>query len=340
MKVRPHDDLVLLPMADGGEGTLEAFRRGRPGAVLREVQVEGPDNRPVTAPWLSLDDGTAVLEVASTSGITLMNSLRPLDAHTYGLGQAIANAIDNGAKRIIIGLGGSSSTDGGTGALTALGARLGDSDGRELARGGGALNALSTLDLAGLRPLPPEGVLLLTDVTNPLLGPSGAAQVFGPQKGAGSSDIEFLERGLRKLATLLPSRSHDNGAGAAGGTAFGLAAWGATISEGAPVVGHEIGLPHHAADADILITGEGRYDSQSAAGKLPWYVHEVAKMAGARCFLVAGSIATTSNEFDACASLTVLAGTSKAAMNDPLIFLEIAGRELAMRNVEGCPTGR
>ncbi|WP_411374952.1 glycerate kinase [Arthrobacter sp. MPF02] len=328
--IRPHDDVVLLPMADGGEGTLEAFARAHPEAHQHDVTVEGPNDVPTQARWLMLPDGTAVVEVASTSGITLLDRLRPLTAHTYGLGQAIAHALDNGARRILVALGGSSSTDGGAGALTALGARFGTDTGEELSRGGGALADLAALDLAGLRPPPPGGVLVLTDVTNPLLGLAGAAHVFGPQKGANAADIQRLEDGLNKLASLLPAHTSAPGSGAAGGTAFGLAAWGATITAGAPAVGHEIGLPGQVTDADIVITGEGRYDGQSPAGKVPSYVQDVARSAGARCFLIAGAIEEPLTTFAAYASLSAIAGSSQAAMREPLKFLTFAGAQLAL----------
>ncbi|WP_268760429.1 glycerate kinase [Arthrobacter sp. Leaf337] len=149
--IRPHDHIVLLPMANGGEGTIEAFARAHPVAQQHEIIVEGPNDVQTAARWLKLPDGTAVVEVAATSGITLLDRLRPLTAHTYGLGQAIARALDNGAKRIIVALGGSSSTDGGAGALSALRARFGSASGGELPRGGGALEDLARLDLAGLR---------------------------------------------------------------------------------------------------------------------------------------------------------------------------------------------
>lgn len=338
--IRPQDDLVLLPMADGGEGTLMAFARAHPTAQQQEITVDGPSDDPTLALWLKLPDGTAVVELASTSGITLLDRLRPLTANTYGLGQAISHALDNGARRIIVALGGSSSTDGGAGALTALGARFSTASGEELPRGGGGLANLATVDLAGLRPLPPEGVLVLTDVSNPLLGLAGAAHVFGPQKGADVRDIQYLEDGMVKLAALLPASSSAAGSGAAGGTAFGLASWGAAIAAGAPAVGHEIGLPEQVAEADIVITGEGRYDGQSAAGKVPSYVQGVATSAGAKCFLVAGAIDAPVTTFDASASLSIIAGSVEAAMKDPLKLLAFAGAELALNTEPSAFGGR
>ena len=202
--VAPDDDLVEKPMADGGEGTLDAFAASMPGAERVPVTVQGPDDAPVDAAWLRLPDGTAVVELAMTSGITLLDPLRPLDAHTVGFGQAIAAALDDGATRLMLAIGGSSSTDGGVGALTALGAAFLDAQGRPIARGNRGIAELASVDLSGLRPLPPEGALILSDVTNPLLGPFGAAAIFGPQKGATPELIEAMDQHLAKL----PPRVH------------------------------------------------------------------------------------------------------------------------------------
>jgi glycerate kinase len=182
--IAPSDVIVEKPMADGGEGTLDAFAAAVPGSERVPVTVQGPDDRPVDAAWLRLPDGTAVVELALTSGITLLDPLRPLDAHTLGFGQAIAAALDAGARRLLLAIGGSSSTDGGAGALAALGAVFLDAQRRPVRLGNRGVGALARADLSGLRPLPADGALILSDVTNPLLGPFGAAAIFGPQKGA------------------------------------------------------------------------------------------------------------------------------------------------------------
>jgi glycerate kinase len=181
--------------------------------------------------WLELPDGTAVVELALSSGLPLMERLDPLGATTRGLGEVIAAALDAGARALLIGLGGSASTDGGAGALRALGLEVRDADGVALPDGGGALARLADVDRSGLRLPPVGGVRLLSDVTAPLLGPSGAAAVFGPQKGAGPADIAQLETALARWASLLGADlAAIPGAGAAGGTAYGfLAAWGAAI---------------------------------------------------------------------------------------------------------------
>lgn len=332
--VRPEDTLVLMPMADGGEGTLDAFAVAVPGATWMPVTVTGPDDRAVPTHWLLLPDGTGVVELANTSGITLLDPLRPLAAHSTGFGQAIAAALAHGVSRLYLALGGSSSTDGGVGALGALGAVFLDDTGRPVGPGGGALRALASVDLGALPALPPDGAVILSDVTNPLLGARGAAAVFGPQKGADAEQIAALDDGLARLAALLAVDPATPGAGAAGGTAFGLLAWGARLAAGSAAVGEALGVPAAVRGASAVITGEGRFDAQSAAGKVPSYLAGLAADAGARAFLAAGAIDADAldsqpGQFAAAVSLTELAGGTAAAMADPLRWLEVAGARLA-----------
>ncbi|MFF2272309.1 glycerate kinase [Agromyces sp. NPDC058136] len=340
--VRPDDELVLRPMADGGEGTIDAFAAAVPGARRMPITVSGPVGRPVEACWLHLPaaarapgaTGTAVVELAATSGITLLDPLAPLDAHTRGFGEAIAAALDHGVDRVLLALGGSASTDGGAGALTALGAELVGADGGPIPLGGGGLARLSDVRRGGLRPLPAGGAQLLVDVTNPLLGSNGAAAVFGPQKGAGADEVDALEAGLARLAAVLPAGLVDPetpGAGAAGGTGFGLLAWGAVIAPGARTVAETIGLPAALDGAALVITGEGRFDGQSAAGKAPSEVVRLARAAGVPSALVAGAIDAdpAAVGFGASASLSEIAGGGAAAMAEPLRWLKRAGAELA-----------
>lgn len=337
--VRPDDELVLRPMADGGEGTIDAFAAAVPGARRMPITVTGPVDRSIEACWLHLPGaagapGTAVVELAATSGITLLDPLAPLDAHTRGFGEAIAAALDHGVDRVLLALGGSASTDGGAGALTALGAELGGDDGSPVPLGGRGLARLADVRLGGLRRLPAGGAQLLVDVTNPLLGPNGAAAVFGPQKGAGVVEVAALDDGLARFAALLPAGLVDPeapGAGAAGGTGFGLLAWGAVIAPGARTVAETIGLPAALDGAALVITGEGRFDGQSAAGKVPSEVVRLARAAGVPSALVAGAIDAdpAAVGFGASASLSELAGGGGAAMAEPLRWLERAGAELA-----------
>ena len=327
--VRPNDLLIRMPLADGGEGTLDAFEIAVPGAKRVPVSVLGPDDRPVAASWVLLPDNSAVVELAETSGITLLDPLQPLDAHTIGFGQAIAAALDAGVDRVYLAIGGSSSTDGGAGALTALGARFVTADGEPIANGGRGLADLDSVDLSGLRALPAGGAIVLSDVTHPLLGATGAAAVFGPQKGATPADVRVLDAGLARLAALLPADAPTPGAGAAGGAGFGMLAWGATIAAGADAVGEVLHTADAVASASIVITGEGRFDGQSDAGKVPSYVRALAAASSARALLVAGAITAEPIGFAAAVSLTDLAGSPEAAMSSTVRWLREAGAQLA-----------
>lgn len=327
---RPHDGVIQRPMADGGEGTLAAFERAVAGSRRVRVRVTGPHDRIIDAAWLLLPDGTGVVELAATSGIERLERLRPMDAHTAGFGEAIGAALDAGVDRLIVGIGSSASTDGGVGMLTALGAVVTDRAGRPIARGARGLVDVAAIDLSGLRPLPPGGVDVLTDVTSPLLGPAGAASVYAPQKGATGAEIVEMEAGLRRLAALVPDANADAaGSGAAGGTGWALRLWGARIRSGAVTVARLIGLPQGLAAASFVITGEGSFDGSSAAGKVPSLVAALAAEAGVPVALVAGRIDGDTAGFAHAMSLTELAGSATAAIAEPARWLEEAGRRLA-----------
>jgi glycerate 2-kinase len=327
---RPGDDLVCLPLADGGEGTLQVLAATDPGARWHPAAVTGPDGRPVASRWLELGDATGYIELAQASGLPLMAALDPLGAQTVGTGQLIADAAGAGARRIVVALGGSASTDGGTGALAALGARFLDAAGRELPAGGGALRDLASADLTGLRPAPPGGVTCLTDVRSPLLGPGGAAAVFGPQKGADAAQVAILEAGLTRLAQVLGGDPDTPGAGAAGGAGYGLAAWGAGLTPGAAEISRAVGLDRQLSRADLVLTGEGCYDATSGDGKITGTVLAAAARAGVPAVLVAGVIAADLPPGVAAAvALAGLAGGAAQAMASPARWLRAAGRELA-----------
>ncbi|WP_345763670.1 glycerate kinase [Diaminobutyricibacter sp. McL0608] len=342
MSVRPGDVVLPTPMADGGEGTLDAFELAVPGATRIPVMVQGPAGGTVSASWLLLPQsdefpgGVGIVELATTSGITLLDELAPLDAHTLGFGQAIADALDHRVSRLLLAIGGSASTDGGVGALAALGARFSDAQGRPIRLGNRGLGSLARVDLGGLRALPDAGVAILSDVTNPLLGPAGAAAVFAPQKGANEAQVLGLESGLVRLERLVRAerpgvRATTAGAGAAGGTGYGMLAWGATMTPGAGAVGDALGLPSLIAAADVVVTGEGRFDAQSAAGKAPSYVAGLARSAGVRAMLVAGAIEACDVPFDEAVSLVELAGGAADAIADPVRWARAAGARLASR---------
>jgi glycerate kinase len=329
LSARSEDVVVEVPLADGGEGTLDAFEAAVPGAERRTTTVPGPDDRPVEAPWLLLPDGTAVVELAAASGLTLLSAPRPYDAHTRGVGRVIVAALDAGATGLVVGLGGSASTDGGAGLLSELGARLLDSVGEVVPDGAHGLGAAVRIDLSALRPLPPRGVTVLGDVTNPLLGPHGAAAVFGPQKGASRDDVLALDDGLRRFSQLVDVDPGTPGVGAAGGTAFGLLVWGASLVSGAEAVSELVGLPRLVAGADVVITGEGRLDEQTADGKAVSWVTRVARDAGAVVFVVAGSVETSDGDHAVVVPLSDLAGGAGESLRHPEIWAERAGALLA-----------
>ena len=329
--VRPGDHVIELPLADGGEGTLDALESALPTCTRHEVVVPGPDGRAVTASWLMLPDGTAVAELASSSGLGLMSAPAPHDAHTRGLGRVLADALDAGARRLVVGLGGSASTDGGAGLLTELGARLLDSLGEPVVDGSHGLAATVRVDLSGLRPLPAGGVEIWSDVTAPLLGPRGAAAVFGPQKGAGPAVVLALERALEGFAVLVDADPSTPGAGAAGGTGFGLLVWGATVVSGAEAVAEAVGLDRLVAEADLVVTGEGRFDEQTAGGKLVSWVASSARALDVPVALVAGQVAADPAGFVDVVDTSVLAGGAAASRAEPQRWLTEAGALLAAR---------
>jgi glycerate kinase len=334
--LRPADQVLCLPLADGGEGTLDVLAAAVPDARWHHARVSGPGTDLVDACWLELPGGTGAIELAAASGLPLLAAADPLGAHTAGTGELAALALDAGMRRLVIALGGSASTDGGTGALAALGARFLGAGGRELPRGGGALAALHAVELSGLRPPPPGGGRCLTDVRAPLLGPGGAAAVFGPQKGADGGQVAVLEAGLARLATLLGGDPAAPGAGAAGGAGYGFAAaWGAVIEPGAPEVARLAGLPQALAGAGLVITGEGCYDETSRLGKVTGTVMGAAAAAGVPVALAAGRIScrpppgTTAVELVSLARDLAGGGGETAALAEPGRWLDQAGRVLA-----------
>jgi glycerate kinase len=269
-------EIVSLPVADGGDGTVAAavsagFRR-------IELGVRGPVGKNVTASY-ALHDGTAVIEAAQACGLSLLpaGALAPLTATSRGVGELILTACRMGAKRVVLGVGGVATTDGGAGLVQALGGRLTDAKGRELPPGGAALARLATLDLARLRDLSGVEFLLASDVDNPLLGPSGAAEVYAPQKGASPAEVELLEAGLRRWADVteaavsgsLPARDAP-GAGAAGGIGFAaLLFLGARMRPGIELLLELASFGSRLDGARLVITGEGSLDPQTLHGKAP-----------------------------------------------------------------------
>jgi glycerate 2-kinase len=290
----PELQITKLPVADGGDGTVAAAL----SSGFDEVTVSAAGPTGVPGPVSYARQGQrAVIELAAICGLDRLpeGGPDPLGASTYGLGEVIRHAVENGAHDIVLGIGGSASTDGGAGMVEALGARLLDAVGGELAPGGAALSSLQSLDLSGLRErIEGTRVLVASDVDNPLLGPRGAAAVFGPQKGAGPDDVRLLEDGLTRWARVVTDAGGRDyadhpGAGAAGGTGFAaLALLGAELRPGIELILELLRFDEAVAGADLVVTGEGSLDEQSLAGKAPVGVAQAASRAGVGVVAVAG----------------------------------------------------
>ena len=287
----------LLPIADGGNGTLDVFLAA--GGQRIGLEVLDPLLRPIQADYGLLPDGqTAIIEMAQASGLELLapHELNPLIASSYGAGQLMADALARGVKRIIIGLGGSATVDGGMGCLQALGLRLLDANGNEVRPGGGHLNDIARVDDSGLAGWEDIDIIIASDVDNPTLGEKGAARVFGPQKGADPAMIEILEQNLRHCFTILfEQRGIDlrqvKGGGAAGAFAAGLMAFFSCEM----TAGIELALEHnrfaeHLKDSNLVITGEGQIDAQTIDGKAPIGVARLAREHGLPTIALVGGI--------------------------------------------------
>lgn len=291
-------ELHLLPIADGGNGTLDAFLAG--GGERVAVTVEDPVGRPVEAAFALLPDGrTAVIEMALASGLELLDArqLDPLRASTYGTGQLLRAALDRGVTRVIVGMGGSATVDGGAGCAQALGVSLLDAYGVELPRGGGGLDRLFVIDPQRLDPRwRSVEVLIASDVTNPALGAAGAAAVFGPQKGAAPEQVALLERNLTHFFRAVRDQLGVDvratpGGGAAGALSAGLMAFvGGRIESGIDLVLAYSGFSALLAGADLVITGEGRMDGQTVHGKGPIGAALLARQHGVPTVALVGSL--------------------------------------------------
>ena len=322
LSIRPLDEVILKPMADGGEGTLETIAASNIGSL--QMKLRGGAG----SYWLLLKDGTAIVELANICGITLLTKLDPMGAHTFALGEALKEATeDSRVKRIIVAVGGSASTDGGVGALIALGAQFLNKYGQPIRLGGAGLAEIATIDFSKMVIPLIEGVVCLVDVKNLLLGPSGAAKVFSPQKGANPMQVLELELGLARLRELSGVPDFE-GAGAAGGTPFGLIlGWSAAISSGAESISSLIGLPEAIRAADLVITGEGRLDSQSFNGKV---VGEISRLVADSSTKIAYCVGSSDlSELANVIALVDLAPSVKEAMEDPKKWLVTAAANLA-----------
>jgi glycerate 2-kinase len=316
---RPGDDVRAVPMSDGGEGLLDAVEHALPDAQRQSVEIADARGYATTADWLLLADATAVIESAQACGLSrLAADLRnPRLATSYGVGQLIAAASDAGAARVVVGLGGSATVDGGAGAATALGHRLLRADGNGVKVGGEYLTALDRI-VAG--PVPEVPVIAAADVDAPLLGPDGAVAGFAAQKGATGEDADVLEEALATLARVAERDLYGGpwrdapGAGAAGGLGFGLAAFlGAQLRPGAGYIAALVGLDVAIATADLVVTGEGALDTWSVRGKVPGAVADLAEQAGCPVFAVVGQQRAVVDRFTQVVSLAEPAEPGDAA---------------------------
>lgn len=338
MRQRPHDQADLAPMADGGEGTLDALVGALDGRWY-SVRARGPLGRPVDAAFGSAPSppgALGVVEMARASGLALVpeGQRDPLRATTEGTGDLIRAALDAGVDRILVCMGGSATNDGGAGMASALGARLLDLGGAPIRPGGAHLLDLARIDLSGMdRRLPHVGFVGATDVDNPLTGPSGASATYGPQKGATPEDVLLLDRALGHLAAVVHrdmgiDLRDEPGAGAAGGLGFGLMAFcGARLRPGVEVVMDALGLDERMRRADLVITGEGSFDAQSLRGKAPAGIMGMAELLGLPVALLCGR-AEVAPERVAVRSLVETVGTQEA-LAEPRRSLERVAEDLA-----------
>ncbi|CAI1646997.1 Glycerate kinase [Serratia quinivorans] len=342
-QIYPQVQYVKLPMADGGEGTVDSMVAATGGEIVR-VEVSGPLGQPVSAFYGLLGEGeTAVIEMAAASGLHLApkGQRDPRITTSYGTGELILAALERGVKTIILGIGGSATNDGGAGMMQALGARLLDDQQQPLPPGGAALARLAQIDLSAVDPrLQQVSVTAACDVDNPLCGPHGASAVFGPQKGATLEMVTQLDAALSHFGSLLQQATgrevlNAPGAGAAGGMGAALLGMlNARLRPGIEIVIETLRLEEALRDADLVITGEGRLDSQSIHGKTPIGVARVAKRHGLPVIGIAGSLSKDyqvvhQHGIDAAFSVLDRVVTLEEALTDAADNLEVTARNVA-----------
>jgi glycerate kinase len=336
VRERPEDTVESIPLADGGEGTLDVLApEDAPGARRSRRTVAGPLGEPVDAIF-GIRDGVGIVEMACASGLELVATARrdPRRTTTRGTGELMAAALDAGARRLLVCLGGSATNDAGVGMASALGGRFLDSTGAAIGEGGAALVDLDRIDVGPvLDAVRSVDVVGVTDVDNPLCGPAGASAVFGPQKGASPDDVVLLDRALAHTAAIAArdlgvDRSGEPGAGAAGGLGFGLLAFcGARLRPGVEVVMEAVGFEPRLEGADLVITGEGSFDEQSLRGKVPAGVLRAAELAGASVIVLCG-VASAEAPGATVRSLVDLVGAD-AAVHDARRSLETLAAAVA-----------
>lgn len=329
LKAKPDAEVIVKPLADGGEGTVDALIEGLNGERI-DITVTGPMGTPVSCYYGYLrESDTAIMEMASAAGITLVSDAEknPLLATTYGVGEMIADAMEHGCRNFIIGIGGSATNDGGIGMLKALGYKFLDKDGRDAGEGGQALAKISSINIENRNPLISECKFRIAcDVNNPLCGENGATYIYGPQKGVADDLKADLDAGMANFAKVTAAAlgrddSEVPGAGAAGGLGFAFLSYiGAELTPGIELILNAVGLENELKDADIAVTGEGRLDHQTAMGKAPVGVARLAKKYNAKVVAFAGAVtegAAACNEAGIDAFFPIVRGvtTLEDAMN-------------------------
>ena len=343
-EVYPRCEVVKVDVADGGEGTIDALRRTLGGEKI-EIEVADPLGRPVQASYAILNDGiTAVLEMAAASGLPLLTAeeRNPLKTSTYGTGQLIADALDRGCRRFLVGIGGSATNDAGMGMLRALGYRFLDAQGNLLHGCGESLEMVASIDVSSSHSaLVSAEFIVACDVEAPLYGPTGAAYVFAPQKGADSDMVERLDNGLKHFSKIVmryqnPTQDSSNvpGAGAAGGLGFGFLAFlNARIGPGIDMVLDAIGFDDVIKGADLIITGEGKIDSQTLTGKTPYGVLQRAKRQGIPVLAIGGTVHLTQEQTQAAGFTSALQVTPPDMPLNDAMNPETAAENISRRAV-------
>ena len=325
LAAKPDAEVIVKPLADGGEGTTDALIEGMNGERI-DLTVTGPMHTPVDAYYGYLKDtNTAVMEMASAAGITLVpdSEKNPLLATSYGVGEMINDAIQRGCRNFIIGIGGSVTNDGGIGMLKALGVRFLDENGEDAGEGGQALAKVARIDVSGMNPLLKEcHIQVACDVNNPLCGENGSTYVYGPQKGVTEDMKKTLDEAMAHFArvtseTLENDYMNTPGAGAAGGLGYAFLAYtGAALTPGIELILDAVGLEEELSGADVVVTGEGRLDFQTAMGKAPVGVARLTKKYNAKVIAFAGSVtkeATACNKEGIDAFFPILRGVCTLA---------------------------
>lgn len=338
----PEAEIDLVPMADGGEGTVNALVEATGGKIVT-IEVTGPLGEPIEGFFGILGDGeTAVIEMAAAAGLHLvpLKKRNPLATTTYGVGELIKAALDMGCRRFIVGIGGSATNDGGAGMAQALGAKLLDENGNEIGFGGGELSKLARIDISTLdKRLQESEFLVACDVTNPLTGPEGASAVYGPQKGATPEMVKVLDENLRKYAEIIRKDlgvdvENVPGAGAAGGLGAGLIAFcQAKLRRGVDLVIEAVRLDERVRKTDLVITGEGKLDFQTGFGKVPYGVAQLAKRHNKPVIAIVGQMGEGAERcrewgIDACFSIINKPMSEQEATTKALALLHQTAEEL------------